>query len=201
VEAAWGRLSKFYIQFFLNKIACAIKSYLPVNCLLHAAMGDFLDALEPELSSQEGPGRQHDHDDGLTELSRKEATGNMFLFGADAKSRATPGIVMPMAQEESIDAQEVPIISSGAKKTLHLKSLRRNCSTPGCTKKAQVKGLCKSHGGVRNCLHPGCTKRQLSRGRCFAHGGGKTCTRRGCNKQGDRGGLCGFHASHPKAVS
>ena len=81
---------------------------------------------------------------------------------------------------------------------------RKLCSVTGCINQSQVKGLCRSHGGVRECSVPECKRAIQLQGRCHMHGGKRLCRIPECTRK-DRGrgnayemnmGICllGMHA-------
>ena len=66
------------------------------------------------------------------------------------------------------------------------KQIRKLCSVQECVNQAQVKGLCRSHGGVRYCSELGCNRAITLRGRCNMHGGKRICRIPECTRK-DRG--------------
>ena len=63
---------------------------------------------------------------------------------------------------------------------------RKMCYIKGCVNQSQVKGLCRSHGGIRECQVPECKRAIQLRGRCHMHGGKRLCRIPECTKK-DRG--------------
>ena len=57
----------------------------------------------------------------------------------------------------------------------------KQCKQDGCSKYAQLKGLCRKHGGFKLCKTPDCTSVVVTRGNCIAHGGGRRCSFSGCS--------------------
>ena len=88
--------------------------------------------------------------------------------------------------------------SSTKKKTTSPKRRRRRCGMEGCTNFAQLRGMCKAHGGISKCRVHGCTHRTLSKGVCFKHGGGKHCTVPHCHRSVQQRGFCHRHHAHTK---
>ncbi|KAG2765737.1 hypothetical protein PC129_g7933 [Phytophthora cactorum] len=82
------------------------------------------------------------------------------------------------------DSQDAPRLTEGG---------RPCCSHPGCTKQAQTKGKCISHGGVRECKVSGCTATAKWRSLCTEHGGRRTCSKADCEKLALSGGTCLQH--------
>ena len=80
------------------------------------------------------------------------------------------------------------------------KKVSKPCSYEGCTKKAQAKGLCHSHGAPKHgCQHPGCLSWARQGGLCVTHGGRappkKECSHEGCTRGVIRGGFCNVHGA------
>ena len=78
------------------------------------------------------------------------------------------------------------------------KTKRKQCCADGCTNFAQLRGMCKAHGGISKCRVHGCTHRTLSKGVCFKHGGGKHCTVPHCHRSVQQRGFCHRHHAHTK---
>ena len=74
----------------------------------------------------------------------------------------------------------------------------KQCSYPGCIKRARVFGKCCAHGGKHICSHPGCNKCARAGGRCIKHGGGARCAIKDCNKAVQSGGVCYAHREFRK---
>ena len=70
---------------------------------------------------------------------------------------------------------------------------RKQCRVFECTKFAQLRGVCKAHGGYSNCRVENCSNRCISKGVCFKHGGGKTCSVPHCQRAIQKNGRCHRH--------
>ncbi|KAG2787187.1 hypothetical protein PC116_g5903 [Phytophthora cactorum] len=91
------------------------------------------------------------------------------------------------------DAQKVSWITTTDRFTNEtglMDSGKPRCTYPGCMQQAQLKGLCRTHGGRRLCSEPGCTKVVNLKGKCIAHGGINICSEFGCVKKATRQVQC-----------
>jgi hypothetical protein len=74
------------------------------------------------------------------------------------------------------------------------------CVHPGCTAKAQARGLCTKHGGSSKavCVNPGCTPKASARGLCTKHGGCTkgVCMHPGCTTKAHARRLCKKHGGN-----
>lgn len=77
---------------------------------------------------------------------------------------------------------------------------RYYCQHEGCTKYAQNRGHCWSHGSTyvrKTCNHDGCPNKVSRGGFCVTHGDyvAKTCSEEGCTNKAQTGGVvCNKHA-------
>ena len=94
----------------------------------------------------------------------------------------------------------IKLLSSNTNTDGAPKRVSKTCSYEGCTKKAQAKGLCHSHGASKHgCRHPGCSSWARQGGLCVTHGGRappkKECSHEGCTRGVIRGGVCNIHGA------
>lgn len=94
----------------------------------------------------------------------------------------------------------IKLLSSNTNTDGAPKKVSKTCSFEGCTKKAQAKGLCHSHGAPKHgCRHPGCSSWARQGGLCVTHGGRapqkKECSHEGCTRGVIRGGVCNVHGA------
>lgn len=94
----------------------------------------------------------------------------------------------------------IKLLSSNTNTDGAPKRVSKTCSYEGCTKKAQAKGLCHSHGAPKHgCRHPGCLSWARQGGLCVTHGGRappkKECSHEGCTRGVIRGGVCNIHGA------
>ncbi|CAI5709346.1 unnamed protein product [Peronospora effusa] len=77
----------------------------------------------------------------------------------------------------------------------------KQCIAEACTRRAQSKNRCKTHGGGARCQVEGCNKSSQGGGLCRAHGGGKKCRVPGCSKGTQRLGLCYLHGGIRRCIA
>ena len=73
-------------------------------------------------------------------------------------------------------------------------SIRKMCSTVGCSSFAQKNRLCKKHGD--KCNTSGCTANVVARGVCTKHGANGLCSAQGCTTNVRARGLCHKHGAN-----
>lgn len=118
-------------------------------------------------------------------------SGDLFDY-----SQAISPAERTIATPKSLDLKQKKQLKPGSNTFVNKdgKLIRgKPCDTPGCLKRAQSAGKCKSHGGGARCVVDGCTKSSQGNGRCRTHGGGKRCNYTGCTKGTQRGGFCYLH--------
>ena len=126
--------------------------------------------------------RRHYRDDLLkqTEISRLQSIN--FIFS----SRNNSGRL-----DVSVEGSMRKILPCG--------ELAKICKHDGCTKYAQIGGLCVGHGAKRRiCKHDGCTSKAKQGGLCVKHGAvvkKNICKHDGCTKYAQKGGLCIGHGA------
>eukprot|EP00984_Skeletonema_dohrnii_P008634 scaffold3203_cov95-Skeletonema_dohrnii-CCMP3373.AAC.3 len=78
---------------------------------------------------------------------------------------------------------------------------RKRCSSEGCTKFAQKRGVCIRHGAkVKRCSSEGCTSHVVKGGVCVRHGAKvKRCNIEGCTNVSVKGGVCRRHGAYRNA--
>lgn len=83
------------------------------------------------------------------------------------------------------------------KKRRAAKSPNGKCTHEGCTKFAQIGGVCNEHGAnelVRICIIEGCTNQVKQKGGlCRKHGKRKYCSHEDCSLLATKGSLCNKH--------
>ncbi|OWZ18131.1 LOW QUALITY PROTEIN: hypothetical protein PHMEG_0007835 [Phytophthora megakarya] len=125
--------------------------------------------------------------------SLEDASVNLFLFGNNAATLASDGVVMPIVEDLRLlndeyfcDDKNEPEVAGANKdpdESMHNMDLkapveasasgarkRKRCSHVGCQKGARYRGKCHQHCG-RTCSYQGCDAPIKLRGLCSAHGG------------------------------
>ena len=115
----------------------------------------------------------------------------------------TKDVPIMLGGKEEFVSDMVPKLRLAAMKDAPIKGAKviyPLCSHEGCTKYAQVGGVCMRHGEkikkLYTCSHEGCNKYERKGGVCIRHGAKqkqKTCSHEGCTNNEIYGGVCWMH--------